>query len=324
VTKTEGNLNNHIGVPLSILRARESDEIGVFELGMNHPGEIAPLAAIAAPDVAIITNIGVAHLEYMGTREAIAQEKGMLVEALPPSGAVILDIDDEYSEGIAARTKADAVFCGLDRGDVHASDLRQDFAGMKFQLHVAGKCVEAELPVPGVHMVRNALLAVGAGHVFGLSIEECAAGIAKLKLTKGRLEMKIVRGIQVIDDSYNANPDSMKAALLTLAQMSTNGRRFAVLGGMAELGTEYFERGHREVGRCAADLGLDGVITIGEGASLIADEAWRGGIAKVLKFSHVEEAVKAMRGLMHAGDLVLIKGSRSAKMERIVEGLDRA
>ena len=194
---------------------------------------------------------------------------------------------------------------------------------MKFQLHVAGKRVDAELPVPGVHMVRNALLAVGAGHVFGLSIEECAAGISKLQLTKGRLEMKIVRGIQVIDDSYNANPDSMKAALLTLAQMSTNGRRFAVLGGMAELGTE-FERGHREVGQCAADLGLDGVITIGEAASLIAEEAWRGGIAKVLKFSQTEDAVKAMRGLLHAGDLVLIKGSRSARMERIVEGLDRA
>jgi UDP-N-acetylmuramoyl-tripeptide--D-alanyl-D-alanine ligase len=323
VTKTEGNLNNHIGLPITVLRARASDEMGVFEMGMNHPGEIAPLAAIAAPDVAIITNIGVAHLEYMGTRAAIAQEKGMLAEALPPSGTVILDAGDEFSQSIAARTKADALFCGLDRGDIHATDLRQDFAGMKFRLHVAGRCVDAELPVPGVHMVRNALLAVGAGHVFGLSIEECAAGIAKLQLTKGRLEMKIVRGVQVIDDSYNANPDSMKAALLTLAQMSTNGRRFAVLGGMAELGAEN-ESGHRAVGRCAADLGLDGVITIGDGANLIAEEAWRGGIAKVLKLADVDQAVKALRELAHAGDLVLVKGSRTAKMERIVEGLNRA
>ena len=323
VTKTEGNLNNHIGLPLSILRARESDEMGVFEMGMNHPGEIAPLAAIAAPDVAIITNIGVAHLEFMGTREAVAREKGMLAEALAPSGTVILDADDEFSKSIAARTKADALFCGLDHGDIFATDLRQDFAGMKFRLHSAGRCVDAELPVPGVHMVRNALLAVGAGHVFGLSLEECAAGLAKLALTKGRLEMKIVRGIQVIDDSYNANPDSVKAALLTLAQMSTNGRRIAVLGAMAELGAES-ENGHRQVGQCAADLGLDCVITIGDDATLIAEEAWRGGIAKVLKFSHIDEAVKALRDLAHAGDLVLVKGSRSAKMERIVEGLDRA
>ena len=323
VTKTEGNLNNHIGLPLTVLRARASDEIGVFEMGMNHPGEIAPLAAIAAPDVAIITNIGVAHLEYMGTRAAIVLEKGMLAEALPPSGTVILDPDDDFSQSIAARTKADALYCGLERGDVHATDLRQDFAGMKFRLHVAGKSVDAELPVPGVHMVRNALLAVGAGHVFGLSIEECAAGIAKLQLTKGRLEMKIVRGIQIIDDTYNANPDSMKAALLTLAQMSTNGRRFAVLGGMAELGAEN-ESGHRAVGQCAADLGLDGIITIGDAANLIAEEAWRGGIAKVLKLSDIDEAVKALRGLAHAGDLILVKGSRTAKMERIVEGLDRA
>ena len=323
VLKTDGNLNNHVGLPMTALRARASDEIGVFELGMNHPGEIAPLAAIAAPDVAIITNIGVAHIEYMGTREAIALEKGMLAEALPPSGTVILDAADEFSKSIAARTKADALFCGIECGEIYATDLKQDFAGIKFRLHCMGRCVEAELPVPGVHMVRNALLAVGAGHVFGLSLEECAAGLAKIVLTKGRLEMKIVRGIQVIDDTYNANPDSMKAALLTLAQMSANGRRIAVLGAMGELGAES-EHGHRSVGQTAADLGIDCVITVGEPAELIADEAWRGGIEKVLKFASTEEAVKALHGIAHAGDLVLIKGSRSAKMERIVEGLDRA
>jgi UDP-N-acetylmuramoyl-tripeptide--D-alanyl-D-alanine ligase len=288
---------------------------------MNHPGEIAPLAALAAPDVAIITSIGVAHIEFMGSREGVAQEKGMLAEALSPSGTVILNADDEFSESIAARTKADVLFCGLgDRADIRATDLRHEFSGMKFQIHGMGKSVAAELPVPGVHMVRNALLAVAAGHVFGLSLEECAAGLAKLQLTKGRLEQKVVRGIQVIDDSYNANPDSMKAALLTLAQMSTNGRRIAVLGCMGELGPET-ERGHRQVGQCAADLGLDCVITIGAEADWIADEAWRGGIAKVQKFATTEEAIKALREIAHAGDLVLVKGSRSARMERIVEGL---
>ena len=179
VAKTEGNFNNHIGLPLSMLRAGCHDQIGVFEIGMNHPGEIAPLAALASPDVAIITNIGVAHIEFMGSREAIAQEKGELAAALLPSGLLILNADDEFSESIAARTKADAVFCGLSGGDVCATDLRQDFGGMKFRLCAEDRCVDAELPVPGVHMVRNALLAVAAGRHFGLSLEECAEGLRK-------------------------------------------------------------------------------------------------------------------------------------------------
>lgn len=320
VVKTEGNLNNHIGLPLTVLKARASDEVGVFEIGMNHPGEIAPLAAIAGPDVAIITNIGAAHLEFMGSRENIAKEKGMLAEALSPSGTVILNDDDDFTRAIAARTKADALFCGLERGDIFATDLRQDSAGMKFRLHGFGHSVDAALPVLGVHMVRNALLAVAAGHVFGLSLEECAAGLSRAQLTKGRLEHKLVRGIQVIDDSYNANPDSMKAALLTLSQISANGRRIAVLGRMGELGHEA-EHGHRQVGQAAADLGLDCVIAIGEEAAWIAEEAWRGGIAKVQKVATVDEAVKVLREFARAGDLVLVKGSRSAGMERVVEGL---
>jgi UDP-N-acetylmuramyl pentapeptide synthase len=169
-------------------------------------------------------------------------------------------------------------------------------------------------------MVSNALLAVATGHVFGMTLEECTTGLLNLQLSKGRLEQKVIRGVQLIDDSYNANPDSMKAALLTLAQMSTNGRRIAVLGRMGELGAES-DRGHRSVGETAAKLGIDCIITIGTDAALIADEAWRGGVAKVIKTTDSEEAIKALRSLVHAGDLVLVKGSRSARMERIVEGL---
>lgn len=320
VTKTEGNFNNHIGLPLTMLRLRQGDRVGVLEIGMNHSGEIAPLAAMAQPDVGIITNIGIAHIENLGSRDAIAQEKGMLAEALPPSGTIILNADDEYSPSLAARTRADALMCGLsDTADIRAEDLRPDLSGMKFRLHAFGKSVEAQLPVPGVHMVQNALLAVGAGHVFGMSLEECAAALPNIQLTKGRLEMKIVRGVQMLDDSYNANPDSVKAALLTLSQMSTNGRRVAVLGRMGELGKES-ERGHRSVGQVASDLGFDCVISVGDEASLIAEEAWRGGVAKVVKAPSCEEAVKALRDFVHAGDLVLVKGSRSSRMERVIEG----
>lgn len=321
VTKTEGNFNNHIGLPLSMLRLRMGDRVGVFELGTNHPGEIAALAALAQPDVAVITNIGVAHIEHFGSREDIAKEKGALAEALRPGGALILNADDDFTPAIAARTRANIIRCGMAQdADIRASELRQDFTGMKFRIDAFGKSIEAQLPVPGVHMVSNTLLAIGVGHVFGMSIEECAAGLPNLQLTKGRLEMKVVGGIQVIDDSYNANPDSMKAALLTMSQMSVNGRRIAILGRMGELGHES-ERGHRSVGQTASDLGLDCVISVGNEAALIADEAWRGGVEKVVKAADLDEAIKALRDFAQAGDLVLVKGSRSAEMERIVEGL---
>ncbi|MEP6669605.1 MAG: UDP-N-acetylmuramoyl-tripeptide--D-alanyl-D-alanine ligase [Chthoniobacter sp.] len=320
VTKTEGNLNNHIGVPLTLLRARGADQMGVFEMGMNHAGEIAPLAAMAAPEVGIITNVGMAHIEFLGSKDAIAQEKGMLAEALPPSGTLILNANDEFSASIAARTRADVVLAGIDTGEVFATNLRVSPAGTKFTLNADGRTAEAELAVPGKHMVSNAMLAVAAGRVFGLSLEECAAGLTKLRLTKGRLEQKMIRGIQVIDDTYNANPDSVAAALRTLASMPAVGRRIAVLGRMGELGTEA-ERGHRMVGEVAAQVHLDNVIGVGEDAQWITDAAWRGGVEKVVRVESTEEATKVLRDLAKAGDLVLIKGSRSARMERIVEGL---
>jgi len=323
VVKTEGNFNNHIGLPLTMLRARGGDQIGVFEMGMNHPGEIAPLAALAAPDVAIITNIGMAHIEFMGSREAIAQEKGMLAEALQPSGTLILSAHDDFSESIAARTKADVVLAGIGKGDVYASDLRPHFSGIRFLLHADGRSVEAELPVPGEHMVANAVLAAAAGRAFGLSLEECAAGFLKLQLTKGRLEQKVIRGIQILDDTYNANPDSVCAALHTLACMPAAGRRIAVLGRMGELGGES-ERGHRMVGEAAVREHIDCVVGVGAETQWITETAWRGGVEKVVHVETNDEATKVLRQLAKPGDIVLIKGSRSAQMERIVEGFQES
>lgn len=320
VTKTEGNFNNHIGLPMTLLRARGGDQAGVFEIGMNHPGEIAPLAALAAPDVAIITNIGMAHIEHMGSREAIALEKGMLAEALKPGGYLILNADDEFTPAIAARTRADVVLAGLEKGDVRATNLQPHFHGVKFTIEADGRSIEAEVPVPGVHMVRNALLAVAAGRVFGLTLEECAEGLRELTLTKGRLEQKIVRGIHLLDDTYNANPDSVVAALTTLTGMPAAGRRIAVLGRMGELGTEA-ETGHRRVGEAAAEDGIDCVIGVGDEARWITDAAYTGGVEKVFQCESIEDAVRSLRGFARAGDVVLVKGSRSSRMERIVEGL---
>ena len=320
VTKTEGNFNNHIGLPLTMLRARGSDQAGVFEIGMNHPGEIAPLAALAAPNVAIITNIGIAHVEFMGSREAIAREKGSLAEALPPSGTVILSAEDDFSKSIAARTKADAVFAGIGSGDVQATELQPHARGTRFKLSAEGRSVDAEIPVPGEHMVRNAVLAAAAGRVFGMSLEQCAAGIGKLALTKGRLEQKVARGIQILDDTYNANPDSMSAALRTLATLPAEGRRIAVLGAMGELGAEA-ERGHKSVGEVAAREHIDCVVGVGPQAGWIVETAERDGVREVRKVGTAEEATTLLREFARPGDVVLIKGSRSAKMERIVEGM---
>jgi UDP-N-acetylmuramoyl-tripeptide--D-alanyl-D-alanine ligase len=320
VSKTEGNLNNHIGLPQTVLKTRSTDQVGVWEIGMNHPGEIAPLAAIAAPDVAIITNIGMAHIEFMGTRENIAKEKGMLAEALKPGGHVILSAEDDFSESIAKRTSANAIYTGIDKGDISATNLVPHLGGVRFTLVADGQKVDAEIPVPGVHMVRNALHAVAVGRIFGLSLEECAAGLKKLQLTKGRLEQKIVRGIHILDDTYNANPDSVAAALRTLSQVPATGRRIAVLGRMGELGDKA-EDGHRSVGTVAAEQGLDGLIGVGEEARWITEAAQHSGMENVQHCESVEDGVKALIELARDGDIVLVKGSRSARMERIVEGL---
>jgi UDP-N-acetylmuramoyl-tripeptide--D-alanyl-D-alanine ligase len=321
VTRTAGNLNNHLGVPISILRADSSHDVGVFEIGMNHAGETAPLAAIARPDIAIITNIGVAHIEFLGTREAIAQEKGMLAEAVGENGTVILNADDEFTPSIAKRTRARVMTAGLQGGDVRATELEQLSRGIKFRLHATGQCVGAELPVPGEHMVRNALLACAAGLTLGLSLEECAAGLRTLDLTPGRLTQKTFGGIRILDDTYNANPDSMSAALVTLARMPATGRRIAVLGGMGELGKES-ERGHRSVGEVAGREKIGCVITVGETARWIADAAESSGVGTVIRTADADEAARTLRGIAMPGDTVLVKASRSARLERIVLAME--
>jgi UDP-N-acetylmuramoyl-tripeptide--D-alanyl-D-alanine ligase len=318
VTKTEGNFNNHVGLPRTILEATSADQVAVWEIGMNHPGEIAALSKIAAPDAAIVTNIGVAHIEFMGSREAIAMEKGALAEAIEPQGTVILNADDPFTEGIAARTRARVVLAGTTGGTVQAIEIRQSAEGSEFTIVEGAHRCRAQLPVAGLHMVQNALLAVGAGRAFGLSIEECAAGLAAAPLTKARLQIREISGVQFLDDSYNANPDSMKAALRTLLELDADGKRIAVLGEMRELGSES-ERGHREVGETAATLGVDQLITVGDAAELIAEGARIAGLDKVLSVPSTGEAAKLLGEIAGPGDLVLVKGSRAARTEEVME-----
>jgi UDP-N-acetylmuramoyl-tripeptide--D-alanyl-D-alanine ligase len=318
VTKTQGNFNNHVGLPRTILEATSKDEVAVWEIGMNHPGEVAPLAKIAAPNAAIITNIGVAHIEFMGTREAIAKEKGALAEAVPAEGTVILNADDPFSKGIAERTRAQVIFAGTKEGTVRAIDIQQRADGSEFTIIEGAHRCRAQLPVPGLHMVQNALLAIAAGRAFGLSLEEAAAGLAGAPLTKARLQIKEINGVQFLDDSYNANPDSMKAALQTLVELDADGKKIAVLAEMRELGKES-ERGHEEVGEAAAAFGVDHLIGIGEMGAVISRAAEKAGLEKSTVVGSTSEAADLLTEIAAPGDLVLIKGSRLARTEDVIE-----
>ena len=318
VSKTEGNFNNHVGLPQTMLAANREDEIAVWEIGMNHAGEVAALAKLAAPDIAIVTNVGIAHIEFLGSREAIAEEKGALAESIGENGTVILNADDPFSERIAKRTRARIILAGIENGSVRASEVRQSATGSEFTILEGAHRCRAQLPVPGVHMVQNAILAIAAGRVFGLSLEECAAGLASTPLTKARLQIKEINGIQFIDDSYNANPDSMKAALRTLIELDADGRRIAVLGEMGELGDES-ERGHREVGEAAAALGIDELIAVGAIGQEMARAARKAGLEKSVAVDSTDEAAERLADHATAGDLILIKGSRTARMERVLD-----
>ena len=316
VLKTEGNLNNHVGVPRMLLRADRSHEVLVLEMGMNHPGEIAPLARMASPQVAIITNIGRAHLEFMGSRAAIALEKGMLAEAVGSDGTVILNGADEFTGSIAQRTHARVVTVGAPGAKLRAESITQDFAGSTFTLASEDAKAVVHLPVSGHHMITNALLAVAAGMALGVSLAECAAALQEVKLTGGRLERKELHGRLILDDSYNANPDSMVAALDTLAALPTHGRRIAVLGKMGELGNAAAE-GYRVIGE-HADGKIDLLLTVGEEARAIAQATSR---VETFPVADTDEAAGRLVELSHPGDLVLVKGSRSAGMERVLTKL---
>jgi len=316
VTKTEGNFNNHVGLPRTMLEANRDHQFAVWELGMNHPGEIAALARIASADAAVITNIGIAHIEFMGSREAIALEKAALAEAIAPSGFVILNAEDDFSASIANRTRARVIFAGIEKGTIHAIEVQQTSGGCEFTIVEGAHRCRAQLPVPGLHMVENAMLAVAAGRAFGVSLEECAAGLVSAPLAKARLQIREIHGVQFIDDSYNANPDSMKAALRTLMELDTDGKRVAVLGRMLELGAES-ERGHREVGEAAATLGIDHLISIGNDTiALAAEEA---GLENSAIAQDARDAAEMLNEIVEPGDLVLIKGSRSSRTELVLE-----
>ncbi|TDU64242.1 UDP-N-acetylmuramoyl-tripeptide--D-alanyl-D-alanine ligase [Prosthecobacter fusiformis] len=314
---TLGNLNNHIGLPLTLLSLEEGDECGVVEMGMNHPGEIKTLVDIALPDAAIVTNVGMAHIEYMGSQDAIGWEKGTLPTNVHAEGVVVLNANDPYTPLIARHCQATVFTAGTDAGDVRAFDLRPGPDGTHFKLDFAGEVVETFLPVMGDHMVGNAALAACMGWAHGILPADIAAALSGARLTGGRMETKTVQDILFIDDSYNANPDSMKAGLATLASLSTGGKKIAVLGRMGELGI-HARSGHEGIGQYAAGLPLTAVYTVGDEAAMITEAAAKAGLGETANFPSHEACAAHLKKILQSGDAVLLKGSRSAGMEKVL------
>ncbi len=314
VSATRGNLNNHIGVPLTVLATTREHTAAVWEMGMNHSGEIAPLCEIARPKYGIITNIGTAHIEFLGSREAIAEEKGMLARALPADGFLFTPATCDFHEYLRNRTRATMVAVGNGRGLVRAENLRFGSDGTSFTLVIEGAApAEVVLTVPGRHMVTNALLAAGVGWKLGISPAEIAAGLSEAVLTGGRLGRYECKGITVIDDTYNANPESMAAAIETLADtpIHNGARRIIVLGRMGELGA-HAPAAHLRTGALAAERKLT-VVAVGEGAEGIAE-----GANDAPFFPDLAEAAEWLAREAKPGDVVLFKGSRTATVERVM------
>jgi UDP-N-acetylmuramoyl-tripeptide--D-alanyl-D-alanine ligase len=321
VIKTIGNYNNHIGLPLTVLAASSADDFGVFEMGMNHAGELAPLCEIARPDAAVLTNVGMAHIGHLDTREAIAAEKAVVAEAVPAEGFVVLNANDDFTDWIAARCKARIVRAGIGRGAVKALNVDELVKGATFTLEHGGRATQVLLPVHGEHMVANACLAAAIGLEFGLTLEECAAGLARTVIPGNRLKIQHLGPLLVINDAYNANPDSMVAALKTATQLSVKGRRVAALGQMGELGKES-EAAHRRLGKKVAELEFDFLVTVGDEARLIAESASSAGLKSTRQADTHEQAIDALLDYLEPGDLLLVKGSLSSAMDRVVHGLE--
>ncbi len=323
VLKSPKSYNNEYGLPLSVLLIGPETDVAVLEMGTFGPGELAALSAIAHQTIAVVTNVGHSHLERMGSQEGIARAKGELVAALPADGTAILNGDDPCVRAMAGLTRARAIIYGHDAGcDLRATKLVDHGPdGLSFALHWRGESASLDhAPFLGAHSVHTALAAAGVGLALGLRLDEVAAGLRRPHESVRLLVLPGRNGSTIIDDSYNAAPVSVLAALGILERTPAR-RRLAVLGDMLELG-DYEEEAHREVGRAVARV-ADGLLTIGPRAAIVADEAARRGLSpgRIRRFERKDEVAAALRDDVREGDVVLIKGSRGLALEDVVAAL---
>ncbi|MFZ5570576.1 MAG: UDP-N-acetylmuramoyl-tripeptide--D-alanyl-D-alanine ligase [Thermodesulfobacteriota bacterium] len=321
---TAGNFNNEIGLPLTLLRLGYHHQWAVLELGMNHPGEIRALARICSPDIGIITNVGTAHLEGVGSIEGVMQAKGELLGEIKRSGVAVLNSDDPRVRQLAGRAHSSVLLYGTgDEADVQGRDVRQEGLGYSFSLMLPdGESTDIHLASPGRFMVSNALAAATAGYAAGIDAGTIRKGLENCKPVKGRLGLlRSTKGFNIIDDTYNANPDSMKQAIATLAALKKDRRAFLALGDMYELGTQAAEL-HKTVGEFAARSGIDRLYVIGNFAEYVVQGALEAGMAAGrIRSGDPESLIEEMRRELQQDEWVLVKGSRAMKMETVVQGL---
>lgn len=299
------SFNNEIGVPLTLANAPDDAEVVVVEMGARGPGHIGALCRIARPTIAVVTRVGQAHTEFLGGLDGVAAAKGELVAALPPDGIAVLNADDPRVIAMRERTEAAVLSYGLSGGEVTATHVRLDeLARPAFRLHTPSGSIDLSIRLSGHHQVTNALAAVAVGVALGVPLEAAAAGIAGVEPPPSRMKVRRLRnGVVVVDDAYNANPTSVRAALEALAAIP-GGRRIAVLGRMAELGAGS-DAEHRRIAEEAAAAGIE-LIAYATAAFGVEPVEGRDGLARRI-------------GRLGPGDVVLVKGSRAAGMERVVE-----
>lgn len=315
---TQGNLNNHIGVPLMLMRLHAAHRAAVIEMGANHEGEIAALAALARPTVGVITNAGAAHLEGFGDLDGVARGKGELFRALGAERVAVINADDVYADYWRQSTRARILTFGLQRADFSARSVRSmagDEPGYAFEMTTPLGACEMRLALAGEHNLRNALGAAAAAYAAGANLDEIARGVASMRAVSGRLQIKpAMRGAHLIDDSYNANPSSVRAGVDALQTLA--GRHWLILGDMMELGASADEL-HAQIGEYAREHGIERLWTVGAKAKLASQAFGAGGE----HFSDLDALTAAARRELAADVTVLIKGSRVNRLERVVAAL---
>jgi|ERR1017187_7541465 UDP-N-acetylmuramoyl-tripeptide--D-alanyl-D-alanine ligase len=319
--KTNGNFNNHVGVPLSLLRLPDACRVGVIEIGMNHAGEIRQLAAIAKPNVGVVTNVGYAHVEFFDSIEGIAAAKRELIEGLRPDGVAVLNADDPRVAAFAKVHPGRTVTFGFSEGaTVRAENVEYGAAGSRFR----ALGVDFESPMPGRHAVMNLLAAIAVAHVFGIAAERLRPAVASFTVGNMRGQRTLHQGIVIWNDCYNSNPEAAQSMLDVLAETPA-ARRIAVLGEMLELGSSSDEL-HRQVGqyagryagRYAASRRVDLLIGVGGAARAMVEAAGQAGVEAEF-FEDPAEAGERARQVARPGDAVLFKGSRGVKVEKALE-----
>ncbi|MGD9333500.1 MAG: UDP-N-acetylmuramoyl-L-alanyl-D-glutamate--2,6-diaminopimelate ligase, partial [Desulfobacterales bacterium] len=320
---TYGNLNNHIGLPLTLLNLNLDHRWAVLELGMNNPGEIKRLGEICSPDIGVITNIGPAHLEGLGSLDAVMRAKGELLEKIKPDGTAVLNADDPRLLQLAQFTSRKILFFGSSKNArIRALSVKGTETGLSFVLALPEENITVDLKTPAVFMISNALAAAAVGYLLGLTAGEIKDGLEDFKPVTGRMNiLKTGRGITIIDDTYNANPDSMKAAINTLRSLKGNNTGILVAGDMLELG-EHAESMHRDIGRIAAGSDIAKLYITGEFGRTVAAGAMDNDMNTRNIFTGTkEEILKEIKDCLGPGNWVLVKGSRGMAMETIVQSL---